>query len=382
MEEFPAEINASIVKVGNAAHIERPWRSLEDRCRPSFFLTWAWIGPWVQLAAKETDLYLFTVNKNDATIALCFLTLCNVKRLKGVITVKQVQLNEYLAKGFNMVIQYNGILAEPDNQHMVWKLLFKTLNNWNISWDEVALSSLKKSGLDDAIYATPDYYYRIDKEHSIWRVLLDNDCNNIDTLLKIFKSKSRQQLRQSLNTFEAEYGEITYTVPDSLEQALSYFKHMGLFHTRRWVQAGKAGSFANKNWVEFHENVITKGFPRGEIFLMEIRSASLILGYLYGHIYSDTVYMQQTGFIVTHDNKLRPGYISHLQAMIFSAKKGMKYYDILPDEKGSYKKFFTAAGDSVYWLRIQRPRIKFFIEESVMQFFSYLRSVTNQGSNN
>lgn len=70
---------------------------------------------------------------------------------------------------------------------------------------------------------------------------------------------------------------------------------------------------------------------------MGVRSASLILGYLYGHFYNDTAYIQQTGFIVTRNNKLRPGYIAHLQGMSFSTEKGMKYYDFLPDEKDSYK---------------------------------------------
>ena len=363
MDNISNDIDVTISKVTALEPIESIWRPLEERCQPSFFLSWTWIGPWARNIVKQTDLYLYHTKKRDKTVALCFFTVCEVRRLNGLLSSKQVQINEYLSNKNNMVIQYNGLLAEENNQAFAWDSLVEGLLKSNIRWDELAVSSVKYKTMCHAKKAANKLTHKVDKEHFTWRVELSHECGNVESLLTKFKNKSRQQLRQSIKAFKAEYGDISFHVATSVDEALDYFKKMEAFHTSRWNEVGKSGSFANEKWVSFHRGIITTGFPRDQVLLMEVRSGDLVLGYLYGHLYNDTAYMQQTGFLVTQDNRLRPGYMSHLQAMIFSAKNSIKYYDFLPDDENSYKKFFTEPGDAVYWVRFQRHRIKFFVEE-------------------
>lgn len=375
-------LSTSLIKVTDISQLETKWRSLELHCTPSFFLTWTWIGPWAKMVSKNTELYFFCLNEDGTPIAMCFITLCQVKRLKGLITARQIQLNEHLDNGCNMVIQYNGLLAESGNLNKAWKHLLDALLDWNKNWDEIAISSLTAQDVSLLTAAATRFHIKIDKAHPRWIVPLDAKCASEDNMLSRFKGKSRRQLKQSLNAYTKDFGEITLIAAEDLTQALEFFKRMESLHTSRWVQAGKAGSFANPKWVEFHKDVITEGFSRGEIQIVEIHAGETILGYIYGHPYMGTAYMQQTGFTTTQDNRLRPGYVSHLHTMLYNAEKGIQIYDFLPDEPDSYKKFFTSASEPVSWLRLQIPSIKFYAEDFIRYAASRINSLSIRRSNN
>ena len=367
---------ATILNITDIDQIEPIWRSFEEICQPSFFLTWTWIGPWARLVSQHTDVYLFSLTRNKTQVALCFFTVSNVKRLKGVITSRQVQINEYLENDCNMVTQYNSLLAVKSDLGTAWQYLFDSLKSWSKSWDEIAISSLSEDEVTVIRGIDSFFTQRIDKIHPTWKVPLDDHYKNEDALLGNFKSKSRRQLRQSLKAYRKEVGDVSLKAAKNIEQALEYFEKMESLHTARWVEAGKKGSFANHNWVKFHKEVISVGFPRGEALLAEISCGNLILGYLYGHPYNGTAYMQQTGFIAAQENRFRPGYVSHLMVMLYSADNRLNSYDFLPDDKNSYKKFFTTASEPVYWVRLQRPRIKFYIENFIRYVSNWFRSVS------
>ena len=93
----------TILNITDIDQVESMWRSFEELCQPSFFLTWTWIGPWARLVSQHTDLYLFSLTKNKTQVALCFFTISNVNRLKERVTSRQVQINEYLENSCNMV---------------------------------------------------------------------------------------------------------------------------------------------------------------------------------------------------------------------------------------------------------------------------------------
>ena len=180
----------------------------------------------------------------------------------------------------------------------------------------------------------------------------------------MFKRKSRQQLKQSIKAYKQEIGDITWHVADSLEEALTYFKDMEELHTKRWEKVNVEGAFSNNKWVDFNAEVIREGFSKGEILLIKISCESTDMGYLHGFLYEGIAYMYQTGFVNTAENKLRPGYVSHLCAMIHCAGNNITAYDFLPDPAGSYKRFFADAGDPVYHFRLQKFRFKFLLENT------------------
>lgn len=364
----------SIVKIDDPNEVKHDWQHMELKCRPSFFLTWGWIGPWANLVSEYTDLYLFTAKSNESYSAMCFLTINHVKRLKGLISLKQVMLNEFISEECNMIIQYNGMLVEDSIAMAAWQSLCECLATWNKSWDELAISSILPTQLDNISGGCCNLNLIIDKKHSEWKIPLSPEFGQIITLVDHFKSKSRHQLRQSLKAFEKEIGPISIKPAIDTDEALKYFDCMGKLHTKRWVKSGEAGSFANQNWVNFHKEIIRNGFRNGSILLFAIKSGEIDIGYLYGHVYNNIAYMQQTGFALMEQNILKPGYISHLYAISYCAANGMTEYNFLPDEESSYKKFFfTSPGESVLWALFQKNNTKIFIEHLIRRVYAFIK---------
>ena len=366
MNTMPTQFSATIAPVTDDSieELGRRWRSLESRVDVPFSLSWCWIGAWLPMARAETDVFVFECRKDEDVVAMCFVTICEARRLKGHLSVRQLQLNEYRSEELNMVIAYNGLLGEPQYLDAAWDCFFRTASKWSGRWDEIALNSLV-----DTQYALVENHLNglnleVDRIDKAWKIAFDSEVASIDDLLRFFKQKSRQQLRQTLKAYQ-ELGELKVRAAEDACQALAMFKNMEELHTKRWEKVGKSGCYANTNWVGFHTRIIQHCFDTGHVQVLEISCADKPIGYLYGHIYRNKVYMQQTGFAQTSSTKYRPGYISHFMAILLNLYKGNLHYDFLPDGQDSYKRFFAPEGRSVYYARAARPRLKLRLEKAL-----------------
>lgn len=357
------EYLGTIVRIPNPQAVAAAWRELEQNCHPSFFLSWTWIGPWANLVSQYTELYLFTAEAGGSLVALCFLTISHVKKLKGLIHLRQVGLNEFMNHKCNMIIQYNGILARDQDRKGAWQALCNCLTGWDKKWDELALSSITQTHLNEITRDCHIPELTIEKVHREWRFPLAPEFADINVLINQFKSKSRHQLRQAIKSLEKELGQLSLAVASNVSEGLAYFENMGKLHTERWHKAGKAGSFANQNWVAFHQDIIRNEFANDRILLIAIKSGATVIGYLYGHVYQNVAYMQQTGFATLEHNVMKPGYVSHVFAMAYCAGQGLRGYDFLPDEDTSYKKFFTSPGEPIVWASFQKDSWKLRLEK-------------------
>lgn len=366
MNTMPTQFSATIKPVTDDSidDLGRKWRSLESRVDVPFSLSWCWIGAWLPMARAETDVFVFECRNDDDVVAMCFVTLCEARRLKGHLSVKQLQINEYRSEELNMAIAYNGLLGEPQHLDAAWDCFFRTASHWSRRWDEIALNSLVDTQYEIVENHLNGLNLEIDRIDKAWKIAFDSEVASIDELLRFFKQKSRQQLRQTLQAYR-ELGELKVKAAEDAGQALAMFKNMEELHTKRWEKVGKSGCYANAYWVDFHTGIIQHCFDTGHVQVLEISCAEKPIGYLYGHIYRNKVYMQQTGFVQTSSAKYRPGYISHCMAMLLNLYKGNLHYDFLPDGQDSYKRFFAPEGGSVYYARAARPRVKFRLERAL-----------------
>ena len=365
---------AAITPVADIAQIKNEWLSLEESSdNHTFFLSWSWMQPWVEMVSKETQLYLFEVSYNEKIIAMCFLTLAKTQRMKGIIRFRQLQINEYRNNKCDMIIQYNDILSRQINQETLWRLFISVTQQWSNKWHEIYISAICHRRVNTISQASDNLKIIIDKSQVRWEVALSQELSSLEDIIKTFKSKSRRQLRQSLKAFAEVYPDTIQVSPAvSVEEAIAYFNEMEPLHTARWEEAGRKGSFANQKWGEFHKAIISRTFDQNGIIMVKVHCGEHTLGYLYGTIYRNKAYMIQTAFTETNHNNLRAGYVSHLCTMLYCVQKGLALYDFLPDEESSYKKFFALPGDSVQWLQLQRP-CSIFLLERLMRFVKSLR---------
>lgn len=365
-------IVSTLQPIGDLEPIKAGWLSLENESTP-FSLSWPWINNWLELVLPKTTVYCYTVYEDAHLIGMSFITVGKAKRMRNKIPVRRVFLNEFPIDRCNMVISYNGLHAIERYKAAIWKDLLVTLNNWHVRWDEFALSAILPDEQSILIEeADKSLATEIDKTFFQWCVNL-SEAEDESVVIELFKRKSKQQLRQSLK----EVGgleNIFIEVASDTDTALNFFQEMESLHSTKWQSVGEQGSYANSNWVHFHERIIRSLRATDELYMARVSANNQMLGYLYGHIRNNTLYMHQTGFVQSNNNKLRPGYLCHLRAMQDAKQRGLAVYDFLPDEETSYKKFFCDGIEPVYWTFLKRNRLKYKLESS-------LRTLLNKPSN-
>jgi CelD/BcsL family acetyltransferase involved in cellulose biosynthesis len=144
-------------------------------------------------------------------------------------------------------------------------------------------------------------------------------------------------------------------------------------HQRYWTARGQPGAFANEFFERFHRRLIANSFRRGEIQLIAVEVADKKIGYIYNFVYRNRVYNYQTGFDYSIcERQNRPGLVSHASVIEYNAARGNSVYDFLAGDQ-EYKQALGTRRDSMSWIMLQRPRLRFRFEDSMRDLRNWLR---------
>lgn len=88
------------------------------------------------------------------------------------------------------------------------------------------------------------------------------------------------------------------------------------------------------------------------------------IGCLYNFDYRGAVSFYQSGLRIEPDNRRKPGYICHAEAIRHSLAGGRDVYDFMAsfDE---YKERMAPHRRDLVWARIQKPKLKFTVERKL-----------------
>ena len=92
-----------------------------------------------------------------------------------------------------------------------------------------------------------------------------------------------------------------------------------------------------------------------------------MIGYTYNQVYNDIVHYYQCGFNYESDNKIKPGLVCHVAAIIYNLKLGHKVYDFGPGME-RFKQSLSNGQTRMVWVRLLRPSLKMFM-------FKYFKSL-------
>jgi CelD/BcsL family acetyltransferase involved in cellulose biosynthesis len=314
------------------------------------------------------DLQLYQCSHDGELVALAIVSSATIRRRK-LFSSRTISLNEVARVDLNMVIEYNGLLALPGYESRALQQLVDDLAAQR-GWDEVQLTHIPQ-GLWLGLRAeSTDARLMVDEEHRTWVAPLDPQTD-LESLYRRMSSNRRSKIRRSFKEYEKE-GALTIDAASTAEQALTYFRELGVLHTHRWNRVGVGGSFAQAAWVAFHEDLISSAFALGHIQLLRIRCGERPIGYLYNFLWRGAVLMLQSGFASETSNILRPGYVSHMLAMQLNARAGATSYDFLIGDS-EYKTVLAEPLAPLVSGRLQRRRLKFVLENTLVDIYRRTR---------
>jgi len=339
--------------------LESDWRDLERRSRLAVFLSWQWIGVWLDVYKPSGRLV--RVYESDRLIGACIIVEANERR-HGLLNSKCIRLHQTGRSYEDQIwIEYNGVLSEKGREQEVIEASLRHICLKDDRWEEFVIGAIDEH--DAEFYARATGLAK----HVRWEA----PCYGVDLLeleqhpagyLSSLSRNTRHQIRRSMRLY-CDRGELRLVCAESLEEALVSFESIGPRHLARWGSGLDQSGFANPDFIRFHRRMIEQHWEKGGVDLVAIWSGSEQIGAFYNLLYQGVVYFYLSGLKVEEDNRLKPGLVGHSMCIEHYRSLGFEFYDFM----GGSERYKTQMGHkhrNLVQISLQRKRFKFRLEQA------------------
>lgn len=339
--------------------VESTWRALEQRARPVYFLTWAWMENWLASLPRAEAPRLALVADRGTPVAACFVGRRLVRRHRVVLS-RSLFLNTTGDDAYDeLCLEHNALLAADGAVSLATLVRLLPRN-----WDELHLPAC-----DHRVFKTltetlsgADVRVRVDRDVANYHVDLAKVREQ--GYIPLLGSSTRAQMRKA----QRAAGPITIEIARDEAEAADIYRDLVLLHQESWRTRGHPGAFADPWFDGFHRRLIAQRFRHGEIQLIRVKNAQLTIGCLYNFVSAGRVLFYQSGFGVPAERALRPGYLCHAFAIEHCAKQGHAVYDLLGGD-ARYKQSLATDESRLVWGRVQKRRPQFALEDLARAWF-------------
>jgi CelD/BcsL family acetyltransferase involved in cellulose biosynthesis len=336
--------------------VESIWKELAAVCPHSYFLSWGFVETWLESLPAGTDLRLAVMREGGAAVGAAFLGRARVVRQKLFRSDAWLLNQTGDRKLDQLYIEDNAVLADPAARIALCDFLRQLPGGW----EELYFSGVDPRSATGRMLERVEPPYRLLIANRIPAPYVELEAARQKDYLMLLSANTRSQVRRCYKLYEAR-GPLRREVAADVASALDIFGELVELHRRWWQQRGSKGAFASSYFTGFHRSLIERRFAAGEIQLVRVRCGDETIGCLYNFVWDGTVSFYQSGLRMEDDNRLKPGFICHTEAVRHNAGLGHAVYDFMAsfDE---YKVRMATGQRELVWARVQKPKLKFAVE--------------------
>ena len=348
---------------GNLTEIRKIWQSLEECANTSYFLSWGWIENWIASLPDQVKPELVVFREENDPLLAFFLGKTNLVR-RHVLRSRGWFVNATGIPVFDRIyIEYNGFLCKNPGI-LRFSDILQSLPD---SWEELYLPGLDLRSFPGtaALENIPPYQTIIRDDKVVLSPFVDLDevrARNGD-YLSLLSANTRAQINRSYRLCE-KIAPVQLEIAQDIESAMDIYRELVALHEDVWAKRGKEGAFSSDYMFQFHQQLIQSRFEHQEIQLLRIKYENNTIGCLYNFVYKNTVFFYQSGINYDLDKRLKPGLVSHVEAIRHNATAGHQVYDFLGGSS-QYKMSLATHHNRLLWMRLQKPLLKFKIENAL-----------------
>lgn len=348
------DVTFRVEPIGALDELEQHWRRLEAQATVSFFLSWNWIGTLLETVPASTRLKLLRGTAGGQTVALAVLGDAEIRRHR-LIRAHRWTLNATGDPRLDCIfLEHNGMLAADD---IGWEGLVQAFSDSRdideLSFPGLAVpppaSVIEARGLRREAIHEPSFAVDL-------RALTPGDGD----VTAILSANARSQLRRGVRRLAP----VSIEPAADVDEALRYFQTLKELHIRWWEERAMPHAFVHPFFERFHTRLIRRGFGEGAVELLRVRSGDRTLGVLYNFRRGDRVYAYQSGFVRPAAGE-RPGVVAHALAIERAWREGAAVYDFMAGDN-RLKRSFGNIDQTLTWTVIQKPRLRFRVEQRVV----------------
>ncbi|GAA6204820.1 GNAT family N-acetyltransferase [Thalassotalea sp. SU-HH00458] len=361
------QINTQQIFQDDFLSLKKTWMKIEKRAKPSFFLSWKWIGSWLNIISKNKTVILVTAQQNNTIVGLgIFVEKLTTRHC--ILKSKQWYLHRTGDEKEDQIwIENNDFLIQKKDKTLIKNVMWEHLVSKQNQVDEFIVNVSKKSEFKEL----PSFsnYQCIKENRDIgYKVTLNKDLTTEQYLNSLSKN-TRQQFRRSIKELES-IGEIKFDVIQEKEQQLKVLEKTQFWHINKWKNTKTPSGFENHFFTTFHSLCIQEEHPNAKTYLTTLSLNKEIIGCLYLLQQQNCFYFYLSNLKPIIDNKIKLGITLHILMINWIIEKSSEtaYYDFLAGDS-RYKKSLSTSKDEYFKLTLQRSAIKFKIEKIINRIY-------------
>lgn len=364
-------IRVTCRKLQEVNGIEALWRDLESRANCSFFITWPWIGAWLEHLPAQSDVRILKAFCGPELVGLA--AIVKTRRRLGTISLCDAwHLHASGDAGFDSIcIEHNDFLVDTRRADEVRLAM---IHAWMAMSDRVAelhLPGLNAAGLTPPLAGN---MHRTSETKMAAGVDLQAvRAANLD-FIPLLSSHARRFVRRSIKEYE-KIGPLAVDQAQTEEQTHEFLGALVQLHNDNWQRRGMPGAFAAPGVLAFHRRLIQLAWPQSGVQLLRIRAGDKPIGYLYSFVRGGRLFVYQSAFDYQLLEKHgKPGLVTHTLAIQHNAAQGHGYYDLLAGES-QYKDTLSTVTEPVTWEVWSKPSFRFAAERMGRQAVRRFRQI-------
>lgn len=335
--------------------IRATWLTLEPRAEPNFFLSWLWVGAWLETFRPECRLV--RIWYGDMLVGSGLLT-CRPERRHWLVSSRVLRLMRTGNPHEDQIwIEYNGLLL--DGHHALHApAVFAAYLSAQDFWDEFELGATEAEALSR---------YRPDSSHPLvkWQApAYGVDLGRLRAAGCSYLSSLSRNTRYQINHSEKRYGQrggLRFDVLTTRAQIMAVWPELARLHLDRWGSGIGGSGFACEGFRRFHETLIERGCLEASVELCTLTCDGVLLGATYNFIFGGRVYFYLSGLCYENDRRLKPGLLLHAMVIEHYLRSGLEFYDFMGGD-AQYKRSLGQRHCILQMISYQRARPLLMLE--------------------
>ena len=359
----------------DAAALRDAWQDLERRADITFFLSWFWIGAWVELAGAP-DFIL--VGRANGEIVCLGLLRRSVQWRHRFVRSRMLCLHETgNADQDALYTEYNRFLSDKRFGDLgPGAVAFLRGSREFGQFDELQIGGAVEAdhdAIEAAGHKTQLYGRKSTAYVDLWAVR-EGDGEYLATV----SANTRYQIRRALKIYESR-GPLSLQPARTTEEALRFFDELGVLHEAAWQKRGRGGAWQYPFLVAFQKRLIETAFDAGAIDIVRISCGETPIGYIHCFVRDGWIGSYLSGFAYEEDNKIKPGLVSFYLYIEHRLKTGGEVFDFLAGDH-RYKTSLGQPGATMLWFRVQERRPQLMLEEALRRVKQRVEAFRTKGA--
>ncbi|WP_428476349.1 GNAT family N-acetyltransferase [Photobacterium japonica] len=339
------------------AWVARVWQSLDQQASGNFFLSWKWIGCWIECFVD--NFYLVEARQGSKIVGLGIIVEAAGKT--GVGQKKRYYLHRTGVEKYDQIwIEYNDFLLNAACAKAVRQQMMSTVMRTLIKKDIFVVGACDSEVFSGTFL--PHLARQCLWETTTYMLDLKRLKAQHGTLDRAISRSARYQIHRSMRQY-ASLGALTVTTAPSIEDVEQYFDEANPLHVKRWGNKAGQSGFVNPDFMRFHRQMNKRNHD--VMAVSKIMAGEHTVGIIYNFHWQGRVYFYLSA--LNYDLPIKhakPGLVAHYLLINQALSQDAERYDFMGGST-RYKRTFanTESGLAVY--AFQQPTMALHVENTI-----------------